>query len=1214
VRARFGDVPRFKETLASFILRWNLLIVLAAVIGGFAIRTYGALNWPLDKDETFFLSYGRLMIHGWSPFGNFQEIGVHMSSYIIYLYSLSSFMKAFGPGIFQGRMLSVAASTVTIAVLYFIGRDLFNKTVGCLSSVVFAFSPFTIRFGYLALSDSLQIMFISLTIYTLVYAVKNHKSWPFALNGFFLVMAVFTTRSAMIMFFTELGFLALAYTVLAEDDTPWLSRLKEITKNIVLFLVGASIPIGLILHNLSGSGSPWDYFDMVYNTNILGSRGNIAVNVSYLGYYGIVLLWGVALFVTLTVRESIHPRLRIWLYAMAGWAAIMLLDLFLFKLLQPYYHPDKSVDMAFFNTLLIGGVVGIGAGFFAHRMGIGGKSHIQIPETMMALGIVAAAAVWGAGATFKFTENGGLMDPAYTESLYLMLILFFLAMISMVFVSMPRERFRMGGHILKSVYLALIMAFLSAFVVGMLRENAEIAYLMIDALRISLGLGALAGLGMSLTIMAMGLSSKVRRWAEEVELSLTEGVSVPICLMMVGWLVLYSLGGGIGWGPKSLSGWDLSTIAVTVGLAVFGIRRVILWVDGMPKGNLATVILAIVMFICSLLIVIGDPLGIFGYTMPMDGINSMPVFDALRGGEDGFVYLALAGASGILVTLTLMENDTRVNDTRVNDTQGKCPQRTNVLSVRTPGKRAGLFFKARPFLLLMVFLFLLSIFGYFAVSLIPGGTGGFYHRESYAANTRWAILVTMGFCLLGFFWVYLRGQRQNFLRRNPRFTIPLYLIVGIAGGGLFFAMTHFLMAPGNEYMLPYSAYFMFLPLTLLAGVVLVKGFPLPRSTRFSLIILVFWLFSILVLYLNYTGLRLVHFYELSVPASVMAAAVAVALYRGSNRTVRSVVVPKDAREPIGVNPSPFTGETVDLESRPTGGNRFGIHPEGPDRLNGPSGSPIPLRPDRPKRQLMENVARDSGPRPFAYISIFALILLLLSAPLSQVFFARDEYFTSQIEDTRPRAQQIIETGRYLREHTQEGEYIFGWPMYAMEADRFMIYNITYATAYSGALGSVEEFGYPSEREIMYFLSQNNVRYFVFDTNIKIYWLIKPRLQYFSLSSGSAADGLRESKVSGELRSAFDIKGFDLVSDPHLEPLGDDKWNLWSGYMIFRIELKDDSLVVYRPHLWDFLDYKFPDLVWTYDQEDPDTERIDTKVWIYTNYTVQDQWYQKQLTE
>ena len=115
----------------------------------------------------------------------------------VFIVLISIFVKLFGPGYYSGRLLSVFASTISIYLLYKIGKELYQKEVGVISAFLFAFSPFTLKWGVTVETEVVQLPFVLLAIIFFIRALENKSMRFYFISGIVLGFAVLIRRSSL---------------------------------------------------------------------------------------------------------------------------------------------------------------------------------------------------------------------------------------------------------------------------------------------------------------------------------------------------------------------------------------------------------------------------------------------------------------------------------------------------------------------------------------------------------------------------------------------------------------------------------------------------------------------------------------------------------------------------------------------------------------------------------------------------------------------------------------------------------------------------------------------------------------------------------------------------------------------------------------------------------------------------------------------------------
>ena len=120
---------------------WALLLG-GVVLLGFALRLYRLDSQSIWYDEVFALSVSRL------PFAQMHEALIQdLVHPPLHYYALHWWFRAFGFGVFQGRLLSVLFGTLAIVMIYVLAGYLFDRRAALFSAVLLAFSQLAVMYS-----------------------------------------------------------------------------------------------------------------------------------------------------------------------------------------------------------------------------------------------------------------------------------------------------------------------------------------------------------------------------------------------------------------------------------------------------------------------------------------------------------------------------------------------------------------------------------------------------------------------------------------------------------------------------------------------------------------------------------------------------------------------------------------------------------------------------------------------------------------------------------------------------------------------------------------------------------------------------------------------------------------------------------------------------------------------------------------------------------
>ena len=116
----------------------------------------------------------------------------------LYFWLTLPIVRLFGPGEWQMRVASVSASVLATLLVYLIGKRLFDKTTGLISSVVFlTLGQVVIRFAHGNL-DALLVCFILLTFY--LFLLSEKRPFFLVLSGISLGFVILTKGPLLALF------------------------------------------------------------------------------------------------------------------------------------------------------------------------------------------------------------------------------------------------------------------------------------------------------------------------------------------------------------------------------------------------------------------------------------------------------------------------------------------------------------------------------------------------------------------------------------------------------------------------------------------------------------------------------------------------------------------------------------------------------------------------------------------------------------------------------------------------------------------------------------------------------------------------------------------------------------------------------------------------------------------------------------------------------
>lgn len=232
----------------------NVLLFCSLFIG-FILRTTNS-NWDqgfhLHPDERAITMF-TLPLKFPSSFGEFlsptSTLNPHFFAYgnlPIYLLKFTSiFFGFFKPSYSSyeninilGRHISAATDTLTIILVFLIGKKLFSKKIGVFSAIFYSLSVFPIQASHYYAVDILLAFFTTLTIYALLkfYSTPSVKLAIFC--GICFGLALATKISALSLIATVIGTLGIDFFLvfLKQPHKPknWLLHVPKFVKKLIL--------------------------------------------------------------------------------------------------------------------------------------------------------------------------------------------------------------------------------------------------------------------------------------------------------------------------------------------------------------------------------------------------------------------------------------------------------------------------------------------------------------------------------------------------------------------------------------------------------------------------------------------------------------------------------------------------------------------------------------------------------------------------------------------------------------------------------------------------------------------------------------------------------------------------------------------------------------------------------------------------------------------
>jgi hypothetical protein len=184
--------------------KWVLLLFIIA----FIVRTLLATRVEFGADE---------MVHGTHAIGFIESGKLQiMDQDAVWFWLTDLSLKTIGSTLFGLRFLSILLGSLSVILVYLIGKEMFSKKVGLIAAFVLAVSPFQFS-QTVALMDIPMSFFAFFAVYLLIKSYKTNNSKLFYLAWISLGIAIMIKQIA-ILFIPALGFFHLYYNKKNKND------------------------------------------------------------------------------------------------------------------------------------------------------------------------------------------------------------------------------------------------------------------------------------------------------------------------------------------------------------------------------------------------------------------------------------------------------------------------------------------------------------------------------------------------------------------------------------------------------------------------------------------------------------------------------------------------------------------------------------------------------------------------------------------------------------------------------------------------------------------------------------------------------------------------------------------------------------------------------------------------------------------------------------
>jgi hypothetical protein len=169
----------------------DFLVISAFFLVSSLIRVYSKNITPYN-DEIGYLTWAKIIIvNHWSYPNYLAE--VHPP---LFPYTIAVIIRLFGADLTILRLISVIWGSLTVCVVYLLGKELFDRRVGALSAIFLCFCSYYIIFSQIIMMEAMSIFFICSFLYLFWKGYFEHE------NAKYLYLAGITLGLGMLVKFT----------------------------------------------------------------------------------------------------------------------------------------------------------------------------------------------------------------------------------------------------------------------------------------------------------------------------------------------------------------------------------------------------------------------------------------------------------------------------------------------------------------------------------------------------------------------------------------------------------------------------------------------------------------------------------------------------------------------------------------------------------------------------------------------------------------------------------------------------------------------------------------------------------------------------------------------------------------------------------------------------------------------------------------------------
>jgi hypothetical protein len=172
-----GAKRRIPERSAGFAAhrRWQAAVCLIVVVG-FIVRAYGLLDASFSHDEAGMALFSAGVLKSGYPYATIGSFTKWLTTYVLVAYPLALSSLLLGKTLLAYRLPALIFGTLTIGLLGWAGYRMFDRRVGLLAALVYAFLPAPIAWARDGFYPSQEAFFAFLTFWLFYEAIREEDS------------------------------------------------------------------------------------------------------------------------------------------------------------------------------------------------------------------------------------------------------------------------------------------------------------------------------------------------------------------------------------------------------------------------------------------------------------------------------------------------------------------------------------------------------------------------------------------------------------------------------------------------------------------------------------------------------------------------------------------------------------------------------------------------------------------------------------------------------------------------------------------------------------------------------------------------------------------------------------------------------------------------------------------------------------------------------